>query len=166
MPQWYASYITFRLPPWFANIGKRLIKSPKLYFYDVGLAAWLMGITREEHLAVHPLRGHLFENMVVLEILKAIHNRGEKPNMYFYRDSSKNEADILLEAGDGIRLLEVKSAQTVASGAMKPMRVVADILGERVKDMSLVYGGEDYQKRSDFEVLPYKDIKSYLYSGG
>lgn len=59
-----ASYITFRLLPWFANIGKRLIKSPKLYFYDVGLAAWLMGITRQEHLSVHPLRGHLFENIV------------------------------------------------------------------------------------------------------
>ena len=159
-----ASFITFRLPPWFANIGKRLIKSPKIYFYDVGLAAWLMGITREEHLAVHPLRGHLFENMVVLEALKAMHNRGEKPNMYFYRDSAKNEVDILLEAGDGISLLEVKSAQTVASDAMKPTRVVADILGDRVKDMSLVYGGEDYQKRSDFEVLPYKNLNRWLYS--
>jgi len=159
-----ASFITFRLPPWFANIGKRLIKSPKIYFYDVGLAAWLMGITREEHLAVHPLRGHLFENMVVLEALKAIHNQGEKTNMYFYRDSAKNEVDILLEAGDGISLLEVKSAQTVASDAMKPARVVADILGERVKDMSLVYGGKDYQKRSDFEVLPYKNLKQWLYS--
>lgn len=158
-----ASFITFRLPPWFANIGKRLIKSPKIYFYDVGLAAWLMGITRVEHLAVHPLRGHLFENMVVLEVLKAIHNRGEKPNMYFYRDSSKNEVDILLEAGDGLQLLEVKSAQTVASDAMKPTRIVANILGQRVKNISLIYGGEDYQKRSDFEVLPYKDIESWIY---
>ena len=158
-----ASFITFRLPPWFANIGKRLIKSPKIYFYDVGLAAWLMGITREEHLSTHPLRGHLFENLVVLEALKAMHNRGDKPNMYFYRDSAKREVDMLLETGDGISLLEVKSAQTVASDAMKPTRVVADILGERVKDMSLVYGGKDYQKRSDFEVLPYTEIKQWLY---
>ena len=123
-----------------------------------------MGITREEHLAVHPLHGHLFENMVVLEALKAIHNRGEKPNMYFYRDSAKNEVDILLEAGDGISLLELKSAQTVASDAMKPTRVVANILGDRVKDMSLIYGGKDYQKRSDFEVLPYKNLEHWLYS--
>jgi len=157
-----ASYISFRLPPWFANIGKRLIKSPKLYFYDVGLAAWLMGITREEHLATHPLRGYLFENMVVLEVLKTIHNRGEKPNLYFYRDSAKNEADILLDGGDGIRLLEIKSAQTVASGAMQPIRKIAEILGERVKSMSLVYGGEDYQKRSDFEVIPYREIGAWL----
>jgi len=157
-----ASYISFRLPPWFANIGKRLIKSPKLYFYDVGLAAWLIGITRVEHLATHPLRGYLFENLVVLEVLKTIHNRGEKPNLYFYRDSAKNEADILLDGGDGIRLLEIKSAQTVASGAMRPIRKIAEILGERVKSMSLVYGGEDYQKRSDFEVIPYREIGAWL----
>jgi hypothetical protein len=158
-----ASFITFRLPPWFANIGKRLIKSPKLYFYDVGLAAWLMGITREEHLAVHPLRGHLFENLVVLEMLKSIHNRGDKPNMFFYRDSAKNEVDIVLEAGDGLSLLEVKSAQTVASDAMRPTHKIAEILGDRVKNMGLIYGGEDYQKRTDFEVVPYRTVDSWLY---
>lgn len=157
-----ASYISFRLPPWFANIGKRLIKSPKLYFYDVALAAWLMGISREEHLHTHPLRGYLFENMVVLEVLKTIHNRGEKPNMYFYRDSGQHEADILLDGGEGIRLFEVKSAQTVARGAMNPTRTIAGILGDRVKSMSLVYGGEDCQKRSDFEVLPYREIGDWL----
>ncbi|MEZ5478726.1 MAG: DUF4143 domain-containing protein [Thiolinea sp.] len=135
-----ASYIVFRLPPWFANIGKRLIKSPKLYFYDVGLAAWLIGITREAHLATHPLRGYLFENLVVLEALKTLYNRGEKSNLYFYRDAAKNEADLVLEEGDGIRLLEIKSAQTVASDALRPTRRVADILGERVKGMGLVYG--------------------------
>nr|CAA6829359.1 MAG: ATPase (AAA+ superfamily)-like [uncultured Thiotrichaceae bacterium] len=157
-----ASYITFRLPPWFSNIGKRLTKSPKLYFYDVGLAAWLIGITREEHLATHPLRGHLFENLVVLETLKAIHNSGEKPNLYFYRDSAKNEADILLDGGDGIRLLEVKSAQTVASDAMRPAHTVARILGDRIKSMGLVYDGEEYQQRSEFEVLPYKKIGDWV----
>ncbi|MEZ5538282.1 MAG: ATP-binding protein [Thiolinea sp.] len=158
-----ASYILFRLPPWFANIGKRLIKSPKLYFYDVGLAAWLMGITREEHLATHPLRGYLFENMAVLEVLKTIYNRGEKPNLYFYRDAAKNEADILLEDGAGIRLFEVKSAQTIASDALKPTRKVAAILGERVQSIGLVYGGEDYQRRSDFEVIPYQTIGEYIH---
>ena len=157
-----ASYIAFRLPPWFANIGKRLIKSPKLYFYDVGLAAWLMGITRKEHLVTHPLRGHLFENMVVLEILKILHNQGQKPTVYFYRDSAKNEADILLEAGDGIRLLEIKSAQTAASDAMRAMRKVTEILGERVKDTGLVYGGDDHQQRSDFQVLSYKSVGQWL----
>ena len=157
-----ASYIIFRLPPWFANIGKRLIKSPKLYFHDVGLAAWLIGITREEHLATHPLRGYLFENLVVLEALKTLHNRGEKPNLHFYRDSAKNEADLVLEQGDGIRLLEIKSAQTVASDAIRPTRQVAGILGERVKGMGLVYGGEEYQKRSDFEVLPYRKLGEWV----
>lgn len=160
-----ASYITFRLPPWFANVGKRLTKSPKLYFYDVGLAAWLMGIHREEHLATHPLRGHLFENLVVLEVLKAIHNRGEKPNVYFYRDSAGNEADVLLESGDGVRLLEVKSAQTIASDAIRPTRKVAAILGERVKNIALVYGGDEAQQRSEFTVVPYRAVGSYVSQG-
>jgi len=157
-----ASFIVFRLPPWFANIGKRLTKSPKLYFYDVGLAAWLVGITKVEHMVTHPLRGHLFENMVVLEVLKNIHNKGEKPTVYFYRDSGKNEADIVIDSGDGLRIMEVKSAQTVPNGAMKPTRKVAGILGDRVKGMTLVYGGDEYQQRSDFEVLPYQDVGRWL----
>lgn len=157
-----ASYIVFRLPPWFANVGKRLIKSPKLYFYDVGLAAWLIGITREEHLATHPLRGHLFENLVVLEVFKAFYNRGERPNAYFYRDSARNEADLVLEAGDGLRLLEIKAAQTVAGGAMRPAQKVAGILGERVRQLALIYGGDERQQRSAFEVLPYFAIGSWV----
>lgn len=157
-----ASYIVFRLPPWFANVGKRLIKSPKLYFYDVGLAAWLMGISREEHLATHPLRGHLFENLVVLEVFKAFYNRGERPNAYFYRDSAQNEADLVLESGDGLRLLEIKAAQTVASDAMRPAQKVAGILGERVKQLALVYGGDARQQRSAFEVLPYFSVGDWV----
>ncbi|MEZ5451749.1 MAG: ATP-binding protein [Thiothrix sp.] len=157
-----ASYIVFRLPPWFANVGKRLIKSPKLYFYDVGLAAWLMGITREEHLATHPLRGNLFENLVVLEVFKTFYNRGERPNAYFYRDSAKNEADLVLEAGDGLRLLEIKAAQTVASDAMRPAQKVAGILGERVQQLALVYGGDMPQKRSEFTVLPYFSVGGWV----
>ncbi|HPE59027.1 MAG TPA: ATP-binding protein [Thiolinea sp.] len=152
------SYIVFRLPPWFANVGKRLIKSPKLYFYDVGLAAWLMGITREAHLATHPLRGHLFENLVMLEVFKAFYHRGKRPNAFFYRDASRNEADLVLETGDGLRLMEIKAAQTVASDAMRPTRKVAAILGERVKQLVLVYGGDRRQKRSAFEIEPYFSV--------
>lgn len=157
-----ASYIVFRLPPWFANVGKRLIKSPKLYFYDVGLAAWLMGITKEEHLATHPLRGHLFENLVVLEVFKTFYNRGERPNTYFYRDAKGHEADLVLESGDGLRLVEIKAAQSVAGDAMHPAQKVASILGERVKQLALVYGGNSSQQRSAFEVLPYYSLEKWL----
>ena len=81
------SYIAFQLPPYHANIGKRLVKSPKLYFYDVGLASYLIGIENARQVATHPLRGNLFENLVVSEAVKHRFNRGEQPNLSFFRDS-------------------------------------------------------------------------------
>lgn len=157
-----ASYIVFRLPPWSSNIGKRLIKSPKLYFYDVGLAAWLMGITQPAYLPTHPLRGNLFENLVILEVLKTLHNTGSKPNLCFYRDASHNEADLLLETGDKLHLLEIKAAQTLASDAMQAAMRVKAVLGERVASMTLVYGGEEAQQRSAFTVLPYTQVQDWV----
>ncbi|MEN9423235.1 MAG: hypothetical protein RL122_618 [Pseudomonadota bacterium] len=157
-----ASYIVFRLPPWFSNGSKRLIKSPKLYFYDVGLAAWLIGITQPAYLPTHPLRGNLFENLVVLEVLKTLHNAGAKPNLSFYRDANHNEADLLLETGDKLQLLEIKSAQTVASDAMQAATRVKTALGERVAGMTLVYGGAEAQRRSAFEVLPYTQVRAWV----
>ena len=148
-----ASYIVFRLPPWFENLGKRLVKSPKLYFYDTGLAAWLVGMTRREHLPSHPLRGHLFENLAVLEFLKAYFNRGERPNLHFYRDSGGNEADLVLEDGRQLHLVEIKSAATVSSDAMRPIANIRRALGERVAAATLVYSGSEAQKRSDFSVI-------------
>ncbi|MBK8454220.1 MAG: ATP-binding protein [Thiofilum sp.] len=156
-----ASFILFRLPPWFVNISKRLIKTPKLYFYDVGLAAWLMGITRLEHLPTHPLRGHLFENLVVLEVLKSLHNAGAKPYLNFYRDAAGNEVDLLVEQGLGAHLLEIKAAQTVASDAMNGVLKVKELLGEKVLDLTLVYGGQEGQQRSAFEVLPYYQVSQW-----
>lgn len=156
------SYIVFRLPPWSSNMGKRLIKSPKLYFYDVGLAAWLMGITQPAYLPTHPLRGNLFENLVILEVLKTLHNAGVKPNLCFYRDASHHEADLLLETGDKLHLLEIKSAQTLASDAMHAATKVKAVLGERVASMTLVYGGEEAQQRSAFAVLPYTHVQNWV----
>jgi uncharacterized protein len=148
-----ASYIVFRLPPWFENLGKRLVKSPKLYFYDTGLAAWLVGMTRREHLPAHPLRGHLFENLAVLEFLKAYFNRGERPRLHFYRDSGGNEADLVLEDGRQLHLVEIKLAATVSPDAMRPITNIRRALGERVAAATLVYGGSEAQKRSDFLVI-------------
>ena len=127
-----ASFIVFRLPPWFANIGKRLIKSPKLYFYDAGLAAWMVGIKQREHLAAHPLRGLLFENLAVLEVLKTFHNAGEHPDLHFYRDSAGNEADLVLEYGSAMTLAEIKSTQTVSGNAMRSVVNIRRGLGQRV----------------------------------
>ena len=148
-----ASYIVFRLPPWFENIGKRLVKSPKLYFYDTGLAAWLMGITRREHLLAHPLRGNLFENLALLEFLKTHFNRGQNPQLHFYRDSAGNEADLVIANGRQLHLVEIKSAQTISPEAMRPIANIRRALGERISDATLVYGGNERQKRSDFSVI-------------
>jgi len=157
-----ASFIVFRLPPWFANIGKRLIKSPKLYFYDVGLAAWLIGIKKREHLAAHPLRGLLFENLAVLEVLKTFHNAGEHPDLHFYRDSAGNEADLVLEHGAAMTLAEIKSAQTVSGDAMRSIANIRRGLGQRVAGAALIYGGNEAQRRGEYDVVPYAEIRRWL----
>ncbi len=154
-----ASYVVFLLPPWFTNIGKRLTKSPKLYFYDVGLASWLIGITQESHLQAHPLRGSLFENLVVLEMLKARINAGLQTNLHFYRDSSGLEVDVLLESGNMIRLFEIKSSQTFNQESFIQLNKVAAIFGERVAKKVVLYAGHEQQIRSNAEVV------SYLHAG-
>jgi len=110
-----ASYIVKRLTPWFANISKRLVKSPKLYFLDSGLACYLMGIHKEEQIATHPLRGQLFETLVVTEAWKHKANRGLPDNIFFYRDSQQREIDLLEDSGVGLQLTEIKSGATIAS---------------------------------------------------
>ena len=157
-----ASFIVFRLPPWFANIGKRLIKSPKLYFHDVGLAAWLLGIRRPEHLPSHPLRGHLFENLAMLEVLKTYANAGERPDLHFFRDSAGNEADLVLELGHRLMLLEIKSARSLAPDAMRALDAVRRGLGERVTWSALFYDGDEAQRRSTFDVVPCREIQRWL----
>lgn len=157
-----ASYIVFRLPPWFANIGKRLIKSPKLYFYDVGLAAWLVGIKQREHLATHPLRGHLFENLAVLEVQKTFYNAGEQPNLHYYRDSAGNEADLVLQYGAEITLVEIKSTQTASHEAMRTLGNIRRGLGADVAGAALIYAGDEAQRRSAYDVVPYRDIRRWL----
>ena len=154
-----ASYVVFLLPPWFTNIGKRLTKSPKLYFYDVGLASWLIGITQESHLQAHPLRGSLFENLVVLEMLKARINAGLQTNLHFYRDSSGLEVDVLLESGNMIRLFEIRSSQTFNQESFIQLNKVAAIFGERVAKKVVLYAGHEQQIRSNAEVV------SYLHAG-
>lgn len=150
-----ASFLVFSLAPWSVNIGKRLVKSPKIYFYDVGLACWLLGIRTVEQLQHHPLRGALFENMVVLEVLKSLRNQGLRDPLYFFRDSNGLEIDLLLEHADGLQLVEIKASQTVSAPLFKNLRTVSTLLGDRVKSQHLIYGGAERQDRTGVEVLPY-----------
>ena len=150
-----ASYLVFTLSPWSANIGKRLVKSPKVYFCDVGLACWLLGIKTVEQLQHHPLRGALFENLVVLEVLKALRNQGLRDPLYFFRDSNGLEVDLVLERPEGLALVEIKASQTVAAPLFKGLRTVSALLGERVKSQHLVFGGDAPQQRTAVQVLPW-----------
>ena len=123
-----ASYIVFQLPPYHANIRKRLVKSPKLYFYDVGLASFLIGIEHADQVVTHPLRGPLFENLVVAETLKYRFNRGLQPNLSFFRDSRGLECDLLYETGRGIGAIEIKSGATIASDYFTSLHRVAALI--------------------------------------
>ncbi len=107
-----SSYITFRLPPYHGNFGKRLVKTPKLYFHDTGLVAWLLGITQADALAIHPMRGALFENMLVAEYLKYLRHHGVANAMHFWRDNTGNEIDLLVERAGALWPVEMKSGAT------------------------------------------------------
>jgi predicted AAA+ superfamily ATPase len=150
-----ASFLVFSLAPWSVNIGKRLVKSPKIYFYDVGLACWLLGIKTVEQLQHHPLRGALFENLVVLEVLKSLRNQGLRDPLYFFRDSNGLEIDLLLDHANGLQLVEIKASQTVSAPLFKNLRTVSTLLGDRVRSQHLIYGGAERQDRTGVEVMPY-----------
>ncbi|MCF7921031.1 MAG: ATP-binding protein [Candidatus Cloacimonetes bacterium] len=126
-----AGYIIYLLPPYFRNFNKRIIKSPKLYFFDVGLVAHLLGIRDEDHLNNHPLRGQLFENFVVMEFLKSNYNAGKRSNLYFFRDNSGNEVDLIYEMGDETVPIEIKSAQTVNNSFFKGLDFFRKTAGSR-----------------------------------
>ncbi len=156
-----ASYIVFRLPPFHTNIRKRLVKSPKLYFHDVGLASYLLGIESPAQVATHPLRGALFENVVVSEASKHRFNRGRQPNLSFFRDSSGLECDVLYETGHGISAIEAKSGATVASDYFTAINRVGELVSE-VAAKSVVYGGSERQTRSGCEVMPLAELAASL----
>ena len=149
-------YVIFLLPPWFENLGKRLIKSPKLYFYDTGLAAWLMGIDDPAQLATHPLRGHLFENLVITEFAKYFENQGERARLHFWRDSNGQEVDLIVENGmppGKLGLVEIKSSQTFHPDFAKSLRQVSKVLGDKVGRQMVVHGGPDHCVREGIEVV-------------
>lgn len=110
-----ASYIVFRLPPWYGNVSKRLVKTPKLYFYDVGIASFLLGINQPRQLHNHPLRGALFETLIVSDLVKEFLHRGRRAPLSFYRDSKGNEVDLIISTGGGNIPVEIKSSSTYSS---------------------------------------------------
>lgn len=153
-----ASYIVFLLQPWHANVSKRLIKSPKLYFYDVGLASYLLGLEKDTQVNRDPLRGNLFENLVVIEALKYRYNQGKRNNLFFYRDSNGNEVDLIAENGRNLSAIEIKAGSTVNPDYFKGLRCFKSVVAESWEVASgVVYGGNEIQRRTDTLVHPVID---------
>lgn len=150
-----ASYIIFLLPPWFTNTRKRLVKSPKLYFYDVGLASWLLGIHQPEQIQRDPLFGALFENMVVIDRLKSKYNAALPAECYFYRDNIGNEVDLIESRGAKVRAIEIKAGATINSDYFKALGRFKKAFPDKILDGTVIYGGQQSQKRSDWTIWPW-----------
>ena len=147
-----ASYLIHLVRPHHANFNKRLVKMPKLYFYDVGLASWLLGIRTAEQMETHPLRGNLFETFVIAELVKSRFNHGERPNLYFWRDSNGNEVDVIAEQGTALMPIEIKSGKTVARDSFAGLDKWRALAGDAAIDPVLIYGGNGGYCQSGIKV--------------
>ncbi len=138
-----ASYVLYLVQPYFKdNFGKRLVKTPKLYFYDTGLACSLLDITSEEQLLKHYLRGALFESFVVSELMKYFYNIRRTPPIYFWRDSSGNEVDCIVEVGHQIMPIEIKASQTFSQDFYKGFKYLKEVVGDRMAPGIVIYAGD------------------------
>jgi len=154
------SFIAFRLQPYHKNYNKRIVKMPKLYFYDTGLAVALMGIENTDQLAIHPFRGNLFENLVILELMKRRFNKALQKKLYFWRDNTGHEIDVILERAGAQLPLEIKSGKTVSDDFFKGLDYWRKLTG--ADQGYLVYDGETAQERSNgISVIPLKNLGSY-----
>ena len=153
-----SSYIIYLLPPWHANISKRLVKSPKLYFYDTGIACTLLGIDSISKLMGHPLRGSLFENLVINNVVKQNFNMGHKKELFFYRDKSGREVDLIFENDLGLEGYEIKSGMTYSNDFRKNLDYLKSILGDTLKETGIIYNGQSEMKAGEMKVLNYKNF--------
>ncbi len=157
-----ASYLVTLLPPYYENISKRLVKSPKLYFNDPGLACFLLDIESPRQLARDKMRGAIFENYVVMEVIKHRYNRGLLNGVYFYRDSHKNEVDILLKEEGEITAIEVKSSMTYHTSFEDDISQLSDWIKTPVVNKIIVYTGDFENTASDIKILNYRHLQEHL----
>lgn len=152
------SFITFRIYPYFKNFNKRLIKSPKIYFNDTGLACALLGIEKPEQINTHYLKGELFENMILCEFRKYLFNHTNRRDIYFWRDNSGKEIDCIIEISQNPQAIEIKSSATVHPDFYKNLHWWQAI--SETKNLTLIYGGNDSYTRSGVITLGWKDCVS------
>ena len=153
-----ASYIVFLLPPFHRNFGKRLVKTPKLYFLDTGLAAWLLGVRDAEGMNIHAQRGALFETLVVAEFVKQRFNAGQPADLFFWRDNVGHEVDLLFEAGARLQPIEIKSGATFVSDWLAAARKWQAFAGAAALPPWIVYGGGESYLREGTTVLAWQGL--------
>ncbi|MCB1118002.1 MAG: ATP-binding protein [Chlamydiia bacterium] len=151
-----ASYVLFLLRPHHKNFRKRLVKSPKLYFYDVGLASHLLEIQSAKELDLHHLRGHLFESMILADLQKQRFNQGRLPNCFFWRDKTGDEVDCIIEQGERLTPVEIKVAQTLHSDFFSGLAKWSRLAQTDPSASILIYGGNEDQTRKDGHILSWR----------
>lgn len=161
-----ASFVVFRLEPYFTNISKRVVKSPKYYFCDCGLAAYLLGIETVDQLGRDPLRGQLFENMMVMDFVKARLNQARDPNLYFYRDNHGNEVDLLYKVGSMLIPIEIKISQTYRKDFAKGLNYFHSILPDAAVGGAVVYTGDMELPLQNYQVLSYQKAAAIVKGDG
>lgn len=155
-----ASYIIMRLQPWSENSRKRLTKSPKLYFCDTGLACHLLDIESPEQISRDKMRGHLFENLIVMEALKQRYNKGKESNIFFFRDAKGNEIDLLIREAGELKAIEIKSSQTYAPSFEDVLKKSGSLLTTPVSKRAVVYAGNMENAAADIALLNYRNFCS------
>lgn len=153
-----ASYLITLLPPYFENISKRLVKSPKLYFNDPGLACYLLDIETPQQLDRDKMRGAIFENMIVAEALKHRYNKGQEGGVFFYRDSNQNEVDLLIKQEGELTAIEIKSAMTYSSSFEKVISQLDGWIKTPIKQKIIVYSGDYENLNGNVKLINYKHI--------
>ncbi len=153
------SHIIFFLQPYFKNIGKRLVKQAKLYFCDTGLLCHLLGIPNAAGLSTHYLRGSIFENFIIADIFKQFHHAGSRPSLFFWRDHRGNEVDLLIEHGNRLIPVEIKSGETLNDDFLKGLRYFDHLHKGKMQEGVLMYGGALKQARESIKILPWTELR-------
>ena len=151
-----ASYIVFMLKPHSRNFNKRLIKTPKLYFYDTGLLCYLLNIRSSADLELHSMRGAIFETYIISELVKSCHNMGVEPPLYYWRDSQGHEVDLLIEDGEKLFPIEIKSAQTISSSMFDGLDYWRKL--DDGDSGMLIHGGAESYIRNGFQVWSWTNV--------
>ncbi len=154
-----ASNLIFMLQPYYENLNKRVLKTPKLYFVDTALICYLLGIHNADQIHSHPLYGNLFENLIVSEFMKQnIFNPAHMNNLYFFRDKEGNEVDVIKEVGKKIHLIEIKAGATFNYDWLKGLTYLETIAKERIQTQNVIYAGEDSFETKNTHVCSYKSL--------